>query len=316
MLDETWGQGGDSGSPLFTRLLVSGSRGLIGSALVSYVKAGGHDVVRLVRGKAPAGSVSWSPEQGKLDPQVLAGVDAVVHLAGENIAAARWTASFREKLRTSRVRPTRLLCETLARQVRPPRVLVSASAVGFYGDGGDRELDETSDSGESFLADVARQWEAATRPAQEAGIRVVQLRFGMVLSPAGGALRRLLPVFQVGLGGPVGDGRQYWSWISIDDAVGVIWHALRNAALVGPVNAVAPEVVTNQEFSRTLARVLRRRAWLPLPARVARLALGAMADELLLASARVVPRRLRESGYRFRDAHLEDALRRLLGRVA
>jgi hypothetical protein len=298
------------------RVLVSGSRGLIGKALVPLLTTGGHDVVRLVRGGAGAGDAGWSPERGELDQQALAGLDAVVHLAGENIAAARWTTSFKQKVRTSRVRATRLLCESLARQVRPPRVLVSASAVGFYGDRGDTVLDEESGGGTGFLADVAREWEAATRPAEEAGVRVVHLRFGMVLSPLGGALRRLLPIFKFALGGPVGTGRQYWSWIGIDDAAGAIYHALMTESLAGPVNAVAPAAVTNRDFCRVLARVLRRPAWLPLPAAVARLALGEMANELLLASTRVAPRRLLQSGYRFRDDDLEDALRHMLGRVA
>lgn len=316
MQDEAWRRREHVGRRSALRVLVSGSRGLIGCAVVPRLAAGGQEVVRLVRRGGAVGGVRWSPERGELDPQGLAGLDAVVHLAGKNVAAGRWTASFKETLRASRVRGTRLLCEGLARQVPPPRVLVSASAVGFYGDRGERVLDEESASGTSFLADVVRQWEAATRPAEEAGIRVVRLRFGMVLSPAGGALRSLLRVFRIGLGGSVGDGRQYWSWISIDDAVGAICHALRTETLAGPVNAVAPAAVTNREFCRTLGRVLRRPAWMPLPALVARLALGEMARDLLLASTRVVPLRLLQSGYPFRDKHLEDALRRLLGRVA
>jgi hypothetical protein len=255
----------------------------------------------------------WDPDTGAVEPG-LDGVDAVVHLAGESVAGGRWTEARKRRIRESRVRPTRLLCETLARQRTPPRVLVCASAIGYYGDRGDQVLREESAPGAGFLPEVCRKWEAAAEPAARRGIRVVHLRIGLVLSPKGGALAAMLPVFRLGLGGPVGAGAQWMSWIGIDDTLGAILHALMNEALAGPVNAVAPAPVTNREFAKTLARVLRRPAVLPFPAFAARLLLGQMADELLLASARVEPARLRATGYAFRDATLEGALRRLLAR--
>lgn len=294
---------------------VSGSRGLVGSVLVPFLTTGGHRVTRLVRGTAAGpGETAWDPVRGLLDASRLDGVDAVVHLAGENIAAGRWTPARKAEIRRSRVDGTRTLCEALARLPHPPSVFVSASAVGFYGDRGDEILTEESGPGTGFLADVCREWEAATERVSRAGIRVVNLRFGMILSPRGGALQKLLLPFRLGLGGRIGDGRQYTSWIAVDDAVGAIHHALCEASVRGPVNAVAPRPVNNADFTRTLARVLRRPAWLPVPAFAARLAFGEMADALLLAGARVMPARLQASGYRFRFADLESALRHLLGR--
>jgi uncharacterized protein (TIGR01777 family) len=292
---------------------VSGSSGLVGSTLVPLLTTGGHQVTRLVRGQAREGEVTWDPS-GEFDGAVLDGIEAVVHLAGENIAAGRWTASVKERIRTSRVQGTRLLCEGLANATSPPKVLVCASAIGFYGDRGDEELTEKSSGGSGFLPEVVREWEAATQPARDAGIRVVNLRFGVILSPRGGALAKMLLPFKLGVGGRVGSGRQYWSWISIDDAAGAIYHALMTDALSGPVNAVAPNPATNAEFTRTLGRVLRRPTVFPMPAFAARLALGQMADELLLASARVVPRELQRTDYHFRQPTLEAALRHVLGR--
>ena len=267
----------------------------------------------VVRG-APANSdeAAWNPAGGLAEPSRFDGVDAVVHLAGENIAAGRWTPARKAEIRQSRVEGTRILCESLARLAHPPKLLVSASAVGFYGDRGAQMLTEESGAGSGFLPDVCREWEAATEPASQADIRVVNLRFGMVLSPAGGALRKMLPPFKLGLGGRIGSGDQFMSWIAIDDAVGAIHHTLSAESLRGPVNAVAPTPVTNTEFTCTLARVLRRPALIPVPRFAARLAFGEMADALLLASARVVPVRLRESGYHFRFPELEGALRYLL----
>jgi uncharacterized protein (TIGR01777 family) len=250
-----------------------------------------------------------------VDPSRFDGVDAVVHLAGENIAAGRWTSARKAEIRQSRVEGTRRLCEALARLAQPPRVFVSASAIGFYGDRGAQTLTEESGAGSGFLPDVCREWEAATEPASQAGIRVVNLRFGMVLSPAGGALQKMLPPFKLGLGGRIGSGAQFMSWIAIDDAVGAIHQALSAESLRGPVNAVAPTPVTNAEFARTLARILRRPAFMPVPQFAARLAFGEMADALLLASARVMPVRLQESGYHFRFPELEGALRHMLRRV-
>ena len=298
---------------------VTGASGLIGSALVTGLTSAGHRVVRVVRG-AGAASVAgqrlarWDPESGALEPSALAGADAVVHLAGESVAGGRWTEAKKRRIRSSRVDVTRRLAEALPRLERPPRLLVSASAVGYYGDRGSEILREDSSPGPGFLAEVCREWEAATDPAARAGIRVVRLRIGMVLSRRGGALGAMLTPFRLGAGGPVGSGVQWVSWIAIDDLVGAILHALATESLAGPVNAVAPEPVTNRELARTLGRVLRRPALLPLPAVAARLLFGQMADELLLASARVEPARLRATGFTFRHARLEDALRHELGR--
>jgi uncharacterized protein len=293
---------------------VTGSRGLLGSALVPFLTTGGHRVLRLVR-EAAADSVRWDPAIGIQEPASLAGVDAVVHLAGENIAARRWSRAQKDSIRRSRVEGTRRLCEALAGLALPPRVLVAASAIGVYGDRGDEVLTEESAGGAGFLAEVCREWEAATEPGERAGIRVVHLRFGMILTPQGGALGKMLTPFLLGAGGRMGSGRQYVSWVAIDDAIGAVLHALATGDLRGPVNVVAPTPVTNAEFTRTLARVLRRPALVPLPAFAARLAFGEMADALLLASARVMPARLQSSGYRFRFAELEAALRHLLGRT-
>jgi hypothetical protein len=296
---------------------VTGSRGLVGSALIPFLTTGGHRVKRLVRG-ATAGpdEVVWDPGRGLIEPTRLNGVDAVVHLAGENIAAGRWTPARKAEIRRSRVEGTQSLCDALIRLPQPPKVLVTASAIGFYGDRGAQTLTEEFEAGSGFLPDVCRDWEAATEAASRVGIRVVSLRFGMILSPAGGALRKMLPPFRLGMGGQIGTGEQFTSWIALDDAIGAVHHALCEDALRGPVNAVAPNPVSNADFTRTLARVLRRPALVPLPAFAARLLFGEMADALLLAGARVVPTRLQASGYRFRFPDLESALRHLLGRHA
>lgn len=296
-------------------VLVTGASGLIGSALVPFLTTGGHRVVRLVRGDAAGADVArWDPTRGTIDSAAIDGLETVVHLAGEPIAAARWTDAVRARIRDSRIAGTRLLCETLAGLARPPRVLVSASAIGLYGDRGDTPCDETSAPGTGFLADVCRDWELATEPARRAGIRVVLLRVGVVLSPTGGALRQLLPLFKLGAGGVVGGGRQWMSWIGVDDVLGAIHHALDADGLAGPVNAVAPQPVTNREFTRTLARVLRRPAVIPVPAGAVRAALGELADEAVLASTRALPAALGASGYAFRNPGLEETLRHLLGR--
>jgi len=296
------------------KILVSGSSGLIGSQLVPFLEAGGHEVMRLVRrGASGDDEIHWDPAAGSIDGEALAGLDAVVHLAGENIAAGRWNDELKRRIRTSRVEGTRLLCESLAELQTPPPVLVCASAVGFYGDRGNAELDEESEPGTSFLPDVCREWEAAADPARRRGVRVVSLRLGVVLSRDGGALEKMLGPFKLGAGGVIGGGRQYWSWIAIDDVVGAIQHAITCEALNGPVNCVAPNPVTNREFTKTLGRVLGRPTLVPLPAFAARLALGEMADALLLASARVLPKRLQETGYKFRHPELESALLNALG---
>jgi uncharacterized protein (TIGR01777 family) len=251
--------------------------------------------------------------EGVKDLSRLEGVEAVIHLAGENISS-RWTAARKAEIRRSRVEGTRRLCESLARLSRAPKVLVSASAMGYYGDRGDEILREDFPAGSDFLAQVCREWEAATEPASRAGVRVANLRFGMILSPAGGALKKMLLPFKLGAGGRIGDGKQYMSWIAIDDAIGAIYHALVTESLRGPVNVVAPAPVTNAEFTRTLARVLSRPAVAPMPAFAARFAFGELADALLLSSQRVAPIRLQQSGYKFRYPELEGALRYLLGR--
>lgn len=295
---------------------VTGSSGLVGSTLVPMLTTGGHGVTKLVRSEACESQVAWNPQADTFDASALDGVDAVVHLAGENIASARWSSKVKEKIRSSRVHGTRVLCEGIAKMSRPPKVLVCASAIGFYGDRGEEVLTEESATGAGFLAEVAQEWEAATKPAREAGIRVVHLRFGVILSPQGGALAKILPPFKFGIGGRIGDGRQYWSWISIDDAAGAIHHALMTNSLHGPVNVVAPSPVTNNEFTKTLGQVLGRPTIAPMPAFAARFALGEMADELLLASTRAEPQQLIASAYQFRQPTLKVALEHLLGKAS
>ncbi len=296
------------------KVLVTGASGFVGSALVPFLANEGQFVVRLVRTvPAPGRSeVRWDPERGTIDLDALEGLDAAVHLAGASIAAFPWTAEGKRRIRESRVGGTRLLCESFARLDRPPKTLVCASAVGYYGDRGHEVLREDSPPGTGFLAQVCREWEAATEAAERKGIRVVRLRIGMVLSAKGGALTRMLGIFRAGLGGRVGSGEQYVSWIALEDLVGAVDHAIRNGSLEGPVNAASPRPVTNREFAKTLGRVLGRPAVLPVPAFAVRLVLGEMADELLLASARVEPDRLLLSGYAFRYPELEGALRHLL----
>ncbi|MBN1204428.1 MAG: TIGR01777 family oxidoreductase [Myxococcaceae bacterium] len=296
---------------------VSGATGLLGSALVPFLTTGGHPVRRLVRrgGDASRGDVAWNPGKGEIDAAALEGVDAVVHLAGANVAQ-RWTPEAKEAIRGSRTRGTRLLCETLARLERKPRVLVSASAVGFYGDRGDEVVTEVSAPGEGFLAGVCRDWEASTAPAEEAGIRVVRLRIGVVMDARGGALAKLVPAFLMGAGGRVGSGRQWMSWISLEDVLGLIHFALFTPELRGPVNAVAPQAVRQEELARTLGRVLSRPAVFPLPGAVVRTLFGEMGQEALLAGAHVRPEAAERHGFSFLYPRLEAALRFTLGRTS
>jgi len=295
------------------KVLVSGSTGLVGSALVQDLARAGHRVLRLVR--TPPQSVDevhWDATAGRLDVAKLSDVDAVVHLAGESIAEGRWSPAKKARIRDSRVVGTSFLAESLAKLPQRPKSLVCASAVGYYGDRGSEVLREDSAPGTGFLADVCRAWEAAADPARAAGIRVVHLRIGVVLARKGGALAKMLPPFRWGLGGPLGPGTQYMSWITLDDLVAILRRASEDATYTGPINAVAPEAVTNAQFARVMGKVLRRPAFLPAPAAAIRLLLGEMADALLLASARVEPARLITLGYRFAFPSLEGALRHLV----
>lgn len=283
---------------------------MLGSALRSAASAAGAQVLQLVR-RPPASpaEIEWQPAAPQPLPAAerLENIPAAIHLSGANLAARRWTPAFRSELLASRVGSTRALALTLAALRHPPQVLLAASAIGFYGNRGEEILTETSASGSGFMADLCRQWEAAAQPAVEAGIRVVHMRLGIVLGP-GGALSRMLPVFRLGLGGPLGSGRQWMSWISLPDAVAAILFALQTPALDGPVNLTAPEPVTNAVFTRALARALHRPAVLPAPAFALRLALGEMADEALLASTRVLPARLASEGFVFQHPVLDRAL--------
>jgi uncharacterized protein (TIGR01777 family) len=296
------------------KVLVSGSTGLIGTALVSRLREAGHVVVRLVRNASSSEdeAVVWDPAAGTLDGDRLAGLDAAVHLAGESVGTTRWTAEKKARIRDSRVQGTRLLAGALAGCTQPPGVFACASAIGYYGSRGDDVLTEESTPGKGFLAGVCREWEAAAREASRPETRVVNLRFGVVLSADGGALASMLPLFRKGAGGRVGNGRQWWSWITLEDAVAAIEHVIATPPVEGPVNVVAPEPVTNRTFTTELARALGRPALLPLPAFAARLALGEMADELLLASARAQPARLVDTGFCFRQPKLEGALASVL----
>ena len=289
------------------KILITGASGLVGSALCPALEASGHSVVRLSRG----GPVSWHPDTRTIAAAALDGVDAVVHLAGESVAG-RWTDARKERILTSRRDGTRFLAETLAALPQPPRVLVSASALGFYGDRHDELLTEQSPAGTGFLAAVAQEWEAATAPAAAAGIRVATIRTGIGLARDGGALPARLPPFRLGLGGPIGNGKQWWSWLSLPDLVSIYEHALTDERLAGPVNAVAPGAVTNREFTRTLGKVLGRPALLPLPAPAVKLLLGEMGAEMLLAGAHVQPAALTAAGFVFRFPQLGDTLRSAL----
>ena len=297
------------------RVAVSGSGGLIGSALVRSLVAKGHQVAPLVRRTPNAGEIGWNPEAGRLDSRDLHGVDAIIHLAGENIGT-RWTEARKARIVASRVKGTRLLSETVGHMANPPTVMISASAVGIYGNRGDEILTEQSSLGgaHDFLVATGRQWEAGADAARAAGIRVVHPRFGLVLSRRGGALGRMLLPFRLGVGGRLGPGSQWMSWISIDDVVSALIFLMANETAVGPVNVTSPEPVRNRDFTRTLGRVLSRPTVLPVPAHGLRLIFGEMADATLLASTRVVPQRLLQLGFRFQHSALEPALRAVLRR--
>jgi uncharacterized protein len=294
-------------------VLISGATGLIGSALVPELEAKGHTVTRLSRSRSGANTIRWDPSAGTIDGD-LEGTDAVVHLAGESIAQGRWNPDKKRRILDSRVRGTRLLAERISALATPPGVMVSISAVGYYGDRGDEVLTEESAPGADFLARVCREWEAAAEPARRAVSRVVHPRLGIVLTPQGGALGTTLPIFKLGGGGKIGSGRQWWSWVALDDVVGSILHALTDEGVEGPVNVGSPNPMTNAEYTKVLGKVLGRPTVLPLPAPAARIMLGEVADALLLASQRMQPARLQASGYAFRYPQLEGALRHLLGR--
>ena len=295
------------------RILVTGGSGLIGGRLVPALVADGHTVSRLVRARPRAArEFRWSPESGLLDPASLAGCEAVIHLAGASLAAGSWDDERRAEILGSRVAGTRLLAAAMARATPPPATLVCASAVGIYGDRGEEVLSEASGPGAGFLAEVVRAWEAEAAIAAQAGVRVLHLRFGMVLARHAGALPRLVLPFRFGLGGHLGSGRQWLSWITLDDVVGVVRHVLARGDLAGPVNVVSPGPVTSRDLARALGGVLGRPVWMPIPAWALRFALGQMGEELLLFSQRAVPARLRASGFAFAHGAIEGALRHVL----
>lgn len=293
-------------------IAITGASGMVGTALSDALKSQGHRVMSLRRGTSqPDGDdVYWDPaDKGICDPQRLSDTDVIVHLAGENIAAGRWTAAQKKRIYTSRVDATRNLVRSLQDLESRPSTLVCASAIGIYGNRGSEELTETSEPGTGYLADVCRDWEAAAREAESLGMRVVMVRIGVVLSTLGGALTKMLPPFRMGAGGNMGNGQQYWSWVGLPDVVAILQEAIHNESLRGPVNAVSPQPMTNRDFTKVLGRVLNRPTFLPLPAFMARLVLGEMADDLLLSSARVVPQVLTDAGFEFRHPDLESCLR-------
>ena len=297
------------------KIVVSGSTGLIGAPLVEALQRGGRgdEVVRLIRPAqaSTGGTLRWDPERGTIDRAGLEGVDAVIHLAGENVFG-RWTTAKKQRIRDSRVQGTRVVSDAIAALTNRPAVLLAASAIGYYGDQGDKPLTERSPAGADFLADVARDWEAATETAARAGVRVTNMRFGVVLTPAGGALGKMLPPFRMGLGGPVGSGNQYVSWIERGDVIRAIVHLLERTDLAGPVNLSAPTPVTNREMATTLGRVLHRPSVVPVPAFALKLAFGTDGAEMLQSGQRVLPERLLASGFKFRFETIEPALRHLL----
>jgi uncharacterized protein (TIGR01777 family) len=296
------------------KILVSGSHGLVGKALINSLAADRHQVVRLVRQRRAPGSadIEWHPNHGTIDSQQLEGFDAVIHLAGESIASGRWTVEKKRRIRESRVKGTQLLSQTLAQLTKPPAVLISASAIGYYGSRGDELLTEESKPGEGFLADVCMEWENATKSAEEKGIRTVHARFGIILDPEGGALAKMLTPFRMGVGGKVGDGKQWMSWITLDDVVDGLRFLLEKSSISGPVNFVAPNPVVNAEFTKALGHALSRPTFFPVPGFVAQIAFGEMGEALLLASQRVDPTRLKVSGYKFHHEKIDDALSHLL----
>lgn len=294
------------------RILIAGATGLVGSALKVYLLHMGHEVITLSRRSGQEDSIYWDPDNGEVNPDDLENFDAVINLAGENIAQ-RWNEAKKQRILESRVKATRLLADTLAHLKRPPKVWINASAVGYYGSQGDKALNEQSAPGSGFLANVCQAWEKATGAAAKRGLRVVHARFGIVLSPKGGLLGRLLTPFKMGLGGKIGDGRQYMSWIAIDDLTAIVQHILIHDEISGPVNAVSPHPVTNGEFTAELGQLVGRPTFFTMPAFAAKLIFGKeMAEEMLLASAKVYPKKLLETEYAFQYPKLDEALKHLL----
>ena len=291
------------------KILIAGASGLVGAALIPSLTIDGHEATHLVRSSPKANEIEWHPNHGQIDAGRLEDFDAIINLAGENIAEGRWTDEKKRKILASRVDGTHLLSEAIAKLATKPRAFLCASATGFYGDRDDEILDETSDSGGGFLASVCREWESATEPAAKAGGRVVNLRFGPILAREGGMLGKMLTPFKMGMGGKVGSGKQFISWVAIDDVVGAIKLALADKSIHGPLNVVSPNPVTNEEFTKTLGHALNRPTALAIPAFAARLAFGEMADEMLLVSQRVEPKKLNEAAYQFKYPELESALR-------
>ena len=296
------------------KIVVSGASGLIGTQLVAKLSQSGHEVIRLVRRSPKADEIQWNPKSGTLDAAALEGADAVIHLSGAGIGDKRWSTSYRKEILDSRTDTTALLAKTIASLTRKPSVFLSGSAIGIYGARNDEQLTEVSTHGTGFLAEVCEQWEAAAKPAVDAGVRTVYLRTGIVLSPKGGALKKLLPLFKFGVGGKFGNGKQWQSWISIDDEIGAIEHLL-TANVSGAVNLTAPNPVTNAEFTKVLASVLKRPAIVPVPTFAPKIVLGGeLADALLFTGQRVIPAALNASGYSFKHSTLESALRSLLSK--
>ena len=295
------------------RILITGSHGLVGKALISKLTNDGHEIFSLVRHKSGGASeIEWHPNQGSIDSERVSGFDVVVHLAGESIASGRWTDEKKRKIRESRVMGTTLLSQTLARVTKPPAVFISASAIGYYGNRGDELLDEKSAPGNDFLAEVCVAWERATGEAEARGVRTVHTRFGIILDQEGGALAKMLTPFRMGVGGRIGDGKQWMSWIALADVIEGLKFVIEHNSITGPVNFVAPNPVTNSEFTKSLGDAVSRPTLFPMPSFAARLAFGEMADALLLSSAKVEPKRLQESGYRFKFENLQPALAEIL----
>jgi uncharacterized protein (TIGR01777 family) len=295
------------------KVLIAGASGLVGTALAAALTNDGNEVTRLVRSAPRFGEVEWHPNHDSIDPAKLQGFDAIINLAGESIAGARWTDEQKKKIHDSRVNGTHLLSEAIAKLASKPRVFLCASATGFYGDRDDEVLDERSESGGGFLAGVCREWEKASEPAAKADVRVVNLRFGPILAKEGGMLAKLLTPFKMGMGGKVGSGKQYISWVAIEDAVRATLMALNNEFIKGPLNVVSPNPVTNDIFTKTLGHVLSRPTMMAIPVFAARLAFGEMADEMLLVSQRVEPKKLNNAGFEFQFPELQGALQRYLG---